>query len=89
MEPYPGQMVWYQTDGRNYDYFVPAIVRITTENLVPQAVKDGVIEDLDSDLHVHLLVTGGKEPYAEMNVPLDYGGSRRTWRPIPENRTAR
>lgn len=89
-KPTPGRIVWYQTDGRNYDYYVPAIVRITTANLVPEAVKDGVIEDLDSDMHVHLFVLGGHEPYPEMNVPFDgedyemADGSvrnrRRTWR---------
>lgn len=78
--PTPGRVVHYQTDGRNYDYFVPALVVITVDNLVKEAVEAGVMFDLTDEWHVHLWTPGGKEPYREFNVPYSSAGERRSWR---------
>lgn len=82
--PVPGRMVRYQTDGRGgLNYFLPAIVTVTRrENLQREGVDRGDIEDLDSDLHVHLTVftPGAQGVYTEQNVPHDRDGSPRSWR---------
>ena len=77
----PGKMVYYQNDGRGgFWYFLPAIISVTRENLVQAAVEQGRIEDLDSELHVHLMVQGPGGVYPEFNVPYDPHGAPRTWR---------
>ncbi|MCA1799819.1 MAG: hypothetical protein LC650_00810 [Actinobacteria bacterium] len=77
----PGRTVYYQNDGRGgFDYFVPAIISVTRVNLVRAAVEQGLLEDLDSPLHVHLLVFGPGGVYYERNVPYDKKGAKRTWR---------
>lgn len=85
-KPTPGRVVWYQTDGRNFDYYVPAFVVITKDNLVEEAREQGLIEGLDSEWHVHLWTPGGRDPYHEYNVPFDPDGSPRSWR-WPERRS--
>lgn len=80
MRPTPGRIVWYQTDGRNFDYYLPALVNITTDNLVDEAVNQGLIPALSGPFHVHLWVPGGKASYYEFDVPYDSGGSPRSWR---------
>lgn len=79
-KPTPGRIVWYQNDGRNYSYYLPALVVVTTDNLVREAVAAGVIPDLSSAAHVHLWVPGGLEAYREFDVPFDGGGKPRSWR---------
>lgn len=80
VKPIPGEIVMYQTDGRNYDYALPAMVSVTEENLVAEAVAAGQIEALSSELHVHLLVFGPGGLYVERDVPpAPTFGVRRTW----------
>lgn len=78
----PGRHVYYRNDGRGgFDYYVPAIISVTRENLVRKAVDQGLIEDLDSPLHVHLTVFGPLSVYHEQNVPFDSTGKTlRSWR---------
>lgn len=81
-KPTPGRIVHYQTDGRNFDYYLPAIVVVTLDNLVDEAAQLGLIPHLSSASHVHLWVPGGKEPYYEYDVPfapIRSEPQRRSW----------
>lgn len=77
----PGRMVYYQNDERGgFGYYVPAVISVTRQNLEPEAVQHGLIEDLDSALHVHLLVLAPGGVYPERNVPYNRKAKPRTWR---------
>lgn len=78
--PLPGEIVMYQNDGRGgFDYAVPAMVSVTRENLVPEAVERELLSGLDSEWHVHLAVFGPGTVYFEQNVPYRPEGGLRTW----------
>ncbi len=57
--PDVGEDVWYQTDGRNFEYYLPAKVIITEENLVKEAAEQGLISWITGPGRVHLFVYGG------------------------------
>lgn len=78
--PKPGHDVWYQTDGRNYDYFLPAKVVVTMENQNIEGLNEAGIPIVETKKDVHLRVFSPGEDYVEYNVPYDPQGSRRSWR---------
>ena len=80
--PTPGRIVWYQTDGRNFDYWLPAIVNVTVDNQHVEGLEQAGIPilALDHPLTVHLEVSSPGENYKEYAVPYDADGGRRTWR---------
>lgn len=78
--PVPSEVVMYQNDGRGgFSYAVPAMVSVTLENLVPEAVERKLLSGLDSEWHAHLVVFGPGSVYFEQNVPYDPEGGPRTW----------
>jgi hypothetical protein len=80
--PTPGAIVWYQTDGRNFDYYLPAIVNVTCDNQHVEGLEQAGIPILvlDSPLTVHLEVSSPGVNYKEYAVAYDPDGGRRTWR---------
>lgn len=78
--PIPSEIVMYQNDERGgFGYAVPAMVSVTLENLVPEAVERNLLSGLDSAWHAHLVVFGPGSVYFEQNVPYDPEGGPRTW----------
>lgn len=80
MIPTPGRIVWYQTDGRNFDYWLPAMVTVTLDNQNIEGFNAAGIPVLESEMEVHLSVYSPGEGYVEHSVPYDPDGGRRTWR---------
>lgn len=78
--PTPGRIVWYQTDGRNFDYYLPAVVTITVDNQNIEGLNEAGIPIVESPDEVHLRVFSPGEDYVEYGVPFDPDGGRRTWR---------
>lgn len=78
--PRPGDTVWYQTDGRNFDYFLPAIVSVTMENQNIEGLTEAGIPLVSSQDRAHLRVISPGEDYVEYDVPWSPEGNRRSWR---------
>lgn len=76
----PGRIVWYQTDGRNFDYFLPAVISVTVDNQNIEGFEAAGIPVLDDPSLVHLRVFSPGTDYVEYAVPFDSEGGRRSWR---------
>jgi hypothetical protein len=75
MKPTLGRVVWYR--GKlGFQAMRMAHVVCTVNELMPEGVKLGVIQALDSDMHVHLQVMtpGTQIAFPENNVPFGVPG---------------
>ena len=78
--PAPGSMVHYQTDGRSFDYYLPAVVVVTLDNQNVEGLNTAGIPLVTAPDRAHLRVLSPGKDYVEYDVSYDSRGGRRTWR---------
>lgn len=85
--PTTGRIVRYR--GKiGFNAIRAAIVVADVDTLDPRGIESGVVEALDSPMHVHLWVFGpGSAGFSENNIP--YGDEPGQWSWPPRNESAK